>query len=147
MLVLRGKCVAALRTAWERQELQLPDELRPQTFLTLLNRLGHPQQTRWHVHIQERYASGIGVATSLARSMRGGPLQNACLVRSEGDTGTLRYVDTHAAADSRAAPQRQMTVPMATFLQRLLQHVPAPRTQVVRSWGVYHAQQAEALEH
>ncbi len=48
MAVFRGKLLAALRTAWERQELQLPEELRPQAFLNLLRRLGHPTKTRWH---------------------------------------------------------------------------------------------------
>ncbi len=55
MAVFRGKFLAALRTAWERGDLQLLDGLRPQAFLNLLNRLGHPKKTRWNVHIQERY--------------------------------------------------------------------------------------------
>lgn len=145
MAVFRGKLLAALRTAWARQELQLPDELRPQAFLNLLTRLGHPTKTRWHVHIQERYAHGSGVATYLARYMRGGPIKNARLVRSDGATVTFRYVDNHAATAS-VAPQRQMTLSMDAFLQRVLQHVPEPGTQVVRAWGVYQAQQAAALE-
>ena len=38
MAVFRGKVLAALRTAWERGDLQLPAALRPQPFLTLLTR-------------------------------------------------------------------------------------------------------------
>jgi Putative transposase len=38
-----------------------------------------------------------------------------------------------------------MTVPVADFLQRWRLHVPVPQTRVVRSYGLYHATQAEAL--
>jgi hypothetical protein len=38
-----------------------------------------------------------------------------------------------------------MTLPIGDFLQRVLQHVPPPGTQVVRSWGFYHPRQSEAL--
>ena len=109
MAVFRGKCVAALRPAWERQALPLPGELRPQSFLKLRHRLGPPKKTRWHVHIQERYTHGTGVATYLARSMRGGALSNSRLARCDGETVTFGSVDNHASSASRGAPQRQMT--------------------------------------
>ena len=38
-----------------------------------------------------------------------------------------------------------MTLPIGDFLQRVLQHVPPPGTQVVRSWGLYQARHADAL--
>jgi hypothetical protein len=145
MAVFRGKFLAALRTAWERGALQLPDGLRPQAFLNLLNRLGHPKKTRWNVHIQERYPHGTGVATYLARYMRGGPIKHSRLVACDGETVTFWYVDNHAQAGDAPAPRRQMTLPIGDFLQRVLQHVPPPGTQVVRSWGLYQPRQAEAL--
>ncbi len=95
MAVFRGKCLAAVRTAWSHGNLQLPDGLRPQSFLNLLNRLGHPKKTRWNVHIQERYPHGTGVVTYLARYMRGGPLKNPRLVAYDGHTVTFRYVENH----------------------------------------------------
>lgn len=70
MAVFRGKLLAALRTALHRGSLQLPETLRPQQVLNLLNCLGHPQKTRWNVHIMARYPHGVGVATYLARSLR-----------------------------------------------------------------------------
>jgi hypothetical protein len=147
MAVFRGKVLAALRTAWERGALQLPEGMRPQAFLNLLNRLGHPQKTRWHVHIQERYPHGTGVATYLARYMRGGPIKNARLVACDGETVTFGYVDNHAQAGNAPAPRRQMPLPLGDVVQRVLQHVPPPGTQVVRSWGLYHPRQAEVLTH
>src|SRR5262249_27083559 len=66
MAVCRGKRLDALRRAFARDELVLPEAMRPQQLLHLLNRLGHPTKTRWHVHIMERYAHGAGGVTSLA---------------------------------------------------------------------------------
>jgi hypothetical protein len=145
MAVFRGKFLAALRTAWERGALQLPAGLRPQAFLNLLNRLGHPKKTRWNVHIQERYAHGTGVATYLARYMRGGPLKNPRLVACDGETVTFRYVDNQTRIPGEPKRPAVMTLPLADFLQRVLQHVPPPGTQVVRSWGLYHPRHAAAL--
>jgi Putative transposase/Transposase zinc-binding domain len=145
MAVFRGKFLAALRTAWQRDALQLPAALRPQAFLNLLTRLGHPKKTRWNVHIQERYPHGTGVATYLARYMRGGPLKNSRLVACDGETVTFRSIDNHARSVEAVRRPQLMTLPLGAFLQRVLQHVPPPGTQVVRSWGLYQPRQADAL--
>jgi hypothetical protein len=39
----------------------------------------------------------------------------------------------------------QIPVSVADFLQRWRLHVPVPQTRVVRSYGLYHPTQAEAL--
>ena len=62
----------------------LPEPMRPQQLLNLLHRLGHPDKTPWNVRIMERYRHGAGVVTSLARSLRGGPIKNARLVAWDG---------------------------------------------------------------
>jgi hypothetical protein len=54
MAVLRGKLLAAIRQALAREELRLPEGIRPQQMLNLLMRLGHPRKTKWNVHIRER---------------------------------------------------------------------------------------------
>src|SRR4030095_13580439 len=42
MAVFRGKMVDAIRQTFARGELALPEAMRPQQLLNLLNRLGHP---------------------------------------------------------------------------------------------------------
>src|SRR5688500_13154289 len=69
MAVFRGKLLAALRQAFARGILVLPEPMRPQQFVNLLNRLGHPTKTRWNVRIMERYRHGAGVVMYLARSL------------------------------------------------------------------------------
>jgi hypothetical protein len=103
------------------------------------------KKTRWHVRIMERYPSGRGVATFLARSMRGGPLKNSRLVSCESREVTFRYQDNHdtpAGGNGRVKPMR---LPRAAFIRRVLLHVPVPHTQGVRCYGLYHHSHAGAL--
>ena len=145
MAVFRGKMLAAIRQAWARGDLTLPEGIRPQPFLDLLTRLGHPRKTPWNVWIMERYRHGAGVVTYLARYLRGGPIKNARLVAYDGArvTFTCRPRQEEAADGQPASPR--MTLPVADFLQRWLLHVPTPQTRVVRSYGLYHPSPAEAL--
>jgi Putative transposase/Transposase zinc-binding domain len=141
MAVFRGKMVAAIRQTLARGALALPEPMRPQQVLNLLNRLGHPTKTKWNVRIMERYRHGAGVVTYLARYLRGGPIKNARLVAFDGDRVTL----LHRARHERSATSQRMTLSVADFLQRWLLHVPVPHTRVVRLYGLYHHTQAEAL--
>ena len=145
MAVFRGKMLDALRRALARDALVLPEAMRPQQFLNLLNRLGHPTKTRWNVHIMERYAHGVGVVTYLARYLRGGPLKNARLVAYDGGCVTFTYRARQEEADAGSASPPRMTLPVADFLQRWLLHVPVPQTRVVRCYGLYHPTHAAAL--
>jgi len=123
----------------------MPEGLRPQQGLNLLNRLGHPRKTRWHVRIMERYAHGAGVVTYLARYLRGGPIKNARLVAYDGDRVTFTYRARQEEVDAGPASPQRMTLPVADFLQRWLLHVPVPQTRVVRCYGLYQHTHAEAL--
>lgn len=145
MAVFRGKMLAATRRALAREELTVPEPMRPQQVLNLLNRLGHPTKTQWNVRIMERYRHGAGVVTYVARYLRGGPLTNARLVAWADDRVTFTYRASAEAPGSGAAPRSCMTLSSAAFLQRWLLHVPPPQARVVRSYGLYHHTHAEAL--
>jgi hypothetical protein len=145
MAVFRGKLLAALRQAFARGTLGLPEAMRPQQFLNLLTRLGHLTKTKWNVRIMERYAHGAGVVMYLARYLRGGPIKNARLVAYDGACVTFTYRARQEEADAGPASPQRMTLPVADFLQRWLLHVPVPQTRVVRCYGLYHHAHAEAL--
>jgi len=145
MAVFRGKMVAAIRQAWAYGTVVLPEPLRPQQWLNLLNRLGHPTKTKWNVRIMERYRHGAGVVTYLARYLRGGPIKNARLVAYDGACVTFTYRARHEEAEAGSASPQRMTLPVADFLQRWLLHIPVPQTRVVRSYGLYHSTQVKAL--
>jgi Putative transposase/Transposase zinc-binding domain len=145
MAVLRGKLLAAIRQALAREALVLPEAIRPQQLLNLLNRLGHPRKTKWNVHIRERYRHGVGVVTYLARYLRGGPMKNPRLVAYDGARGTFTCRPRQEEADGASPAALRLTLSVADFLQRWLLHVPVPQTRVVRSYGLYHPTQADAL--
>ena len=147
MAVFRGKLLAAIRQAFARGALVLPEPMRPQQFINLLNRLGHPTKTRWNVRLMERYRHGAGVVTYLARYLRGGSIKNARLVAWDGDSVTFTYRARQEEGDAGRASPLRMTLPVADFLQRWLLHVPVPQTRVVRSYGLYHHAHTEALAH
>jgi hypothetical protein len=145
MAVFRGKRLAAIRPVWARGDLGLPEGLRPQPFLNLLTRLGHPRTTQWNVRLRERSRHGTGGVPSLARSLRGGPIKHARLVAWDGDRVTCTWRARQEVAEgSRSAPQR-LTLTVADCLQRWLRPVPVPQTRVGRSYGRSHPPQAEAL--
>src|SRR6266446_7991697 len=100
MAVFRGKMLGAIRRAFTREELGLPETMRPQPLLNLLNRLGHPKHTRWNVRIMERYRHGAGVVTYLARYLRGGPIKNARLVAWDGACVTFLHRARHEGPGS-----------------------------------------------
>jgi hypothetical protein len=145
MAVFRGKLLDAIRRAWCRGALDLPTAMRPQQFLNLLNRLGHKQQTCWNVRMMERYPHGRGVATYLARYLRGGPIKNSRLVSFDGQAVTFVYQNHHGTPAGGQGRQEAMTLPIDDFIQRLLLHIPAPHTQVVRFYGLYHHSKTASL--
>jgi hypothetical protein len=145
MAVFRGKMVAAIRQTVARGELALPAPMRPQQLVNLLHRLGHPTQTKWNVRIMECYRHGAGVVTYLARSLRGGPIKNARLVAWDGDRVTFLHRARHEEGEGGSSSPQRMTLSVADFLQRWLQHVPVPQTRVVRCYGLYHHTHMEVL--
>jgi hypothetical protein len=134
MAVFRGKMVAALRQTFARGALALPEPMRAQHVLNLLNRLGHPRKTKWNVRIMERYRHGAGVVTYLARYLRGGPIKNARLVAYDGTCVTFTSRARQEEAGAGPASPPRMTLPVVDFLQRWLLHVPVPQTRVVRCY-------------
>jgi len=142
MAVWRGKRLGALRQAFARDALGLPEAMRPQQWLTLLPRLGHAQKPPWTVPIRERYRRGAGVGTSLARYLRGGPIKNGRLVAYDGARVTFTYRARQEEADAEPASPHRMTLPVADFLPRGRLHVPVPQTRVVQSYGLTVARKA-----
>jgi Putative transposase len=145
MAVFRGKMLAAIRQAYARGALVLPERLRPQQMLNLLTRLGHPRKTKWNVRIMERYRHGAGVVTYLARYLRGGPIKNGRLVACDGERVTFTCRARQEEADGATPAAQRLTLSIADFLQRWLLHVPTPQTRVVRSYGLYCPSHAAAL--
>ena len=139
MMLFRGKFLAALRAGVERHALRLPPEMSRERLESLLNRLG---RKKWNVHIRARYAHGEGVATYLARYLRGGPLKNTQILDSGPEQVSFRY-RPHRDEDDAGGESITMTLTPEAFLARYLAHLPPPRLQSVLGYGL-DAQRAGA---
>jgi hypothetical protein len=142
MPVFRGKLLAAVHQALGAGQLSLPADLRLPQLRMLLHRLGRKP---WHVQIMTRYAHGQGVATYLARYLRGGPLKPSRLVSWDAQTVTFRYADNQDPDAQGRGRRKLLTLAVADFLQRWLRHVPPPGLQVVRAYGLYAPGKRETL--
>jgi hypothetical protein len=141
-VVFRGKFLAAVRRELEADRLQLPPDLSAQKLQNLLNKLG---RTKGNVHIRERSPHGRGVLTYLARYVRGGPLAERRLLTANAQAVTVWYTDNTARDAQGRGMRTPLTLPAAEFLSRLLTHVPPPRLQVVRSFGLLATSARPAL--
>jgi hypothetical protein len=108
----------------------------------LLNRLG---RHKWHVQIMPRYAHGQGVATYLARYLRGGPLKPGRIVSWDAQRVTFRYADNQDPDAQGRGTRKLLPLSVEDFLQRWLLHVPPPGLQVVRAYGLYAPTKRAAL--
>ena len=128
--LVRGKRLAAMDTAVRRGQLVLPAGMTRRHGESLRHQLGRQP---WNVHLRERYPSGAGVLTDLARSLRGGPRSNDRLVACAPGEVTVWY-RSHGEG-SGPARRGLMPLPSAEVIRRSLRHVPHPGTRVVRSYG------------
>lgn len=142
MLVFRGKLLDALKHALQRGELRVPADSNRERLRSLLNRLG---RKKWNVHIRARYAHGAGVAAYLARYLKGGPLKNTQLNEVSEERIAFRY-RPHRDEDDGGEDTRVMTLTPEAFLARYLAHVPVPRLQAVRGYGLYGQRHRAALD-
>ena len=83
------------------------------------------------MRLKERYPHGAGVATYLARYVRGGPIAERRMEALDGAGVVFRYRDHRTGKAARVRLSREQ------MLRRVLWHVPEPGMHVVRYWGLY----------
>lgn len=142
MIKFRGKFKAMLKQKITSGEIQLPPSMTLQSLEALLRKL---TKIDWNVKILNRYDSGAGVATYLARYLKGGPIGNSRLLSLEDGRVTFRYrIGTHEGGDGKE--QGVTGLDVNTFIRRLLEHVPPRRFQAVRGYGLYSGNQHSRIE-
>jgi len=131
----RGKFLAYLRKALDKGKLALPPDLSQAAAESLLNGLG---RVVWNVKIFDPYEHGRGVATYLARYLKGGPISNGRLLDCRDGVVRFWYRDNRDQEEAEGRGRRKiLPLPVDEFLARLLEHVPPPGMQTVRPYGLY----------
>jgi hypothetical protein len=138
----RERLLKSLRRALAKNQLVLPEGESPASLEKLFTKLA---TVKWNVHIRERYAHGQGVAHYLARYLRGGPIGNSRLLPAPPGKVCFKYFNNHEKDESGRGKPDTMTLSAEDFLQRLFLHVPPPRMNTVRSYGLYATTKSEAL--
>jgi len=150
--VYADRMLSMIRKELGEGQLKLPEGQRPDSWQRATIRLG---KKKWNVKICERYSHGAGVATYLARYMRGSPIRSERIVKWDGERVNFAYTDNRATKDqgssasgggSSSKVRRVMQLPTADFVLRLFQHLPEPNLKVVRHWGLYGSRCKEDLD-
>lgn len=136
MAVFRGKLLAYINAAIEKEKLTLSEGMTMQKWKNLKNKLG---RKKWNVNIRERYEYGKGILIYLSRYIRGGAISNKRIVSTTDKGVTFRY------RLPGTTKQGVMTLPTDDFIKRYLLHIPEPNTKVVRSYGFYAPTAKEEL--
>lgn len=142
MIVFRGKFRALTIKALKQGKLQVPPSSSVSRWVGELNRLG---RTPWNVKIFDRYRDGQGVATYLARYLRGGPIGGKRLLSVDDTSVRFAYRLPSGQACGDRSGQGIMTLPITEFLGRFLEHVPPRAMQTVRGYGLYAGNQHSRL--
>jgi len=128
MALFRGKFLARMDAAVQRELITLPDTMTVQQWKNMKNKLG---RTKWNVHIRERYDHGQGILIYLARYIRGGAISNGRIASFTDERVAFTF------KNSDRLKRDNLTLTTDTFIQRYLLHVPHPYTKVVRYYGLY----------
>jgi len=137
--VFEGKFQHRLEKMIRGDQLRLPPDLNQHQALKLMKRAS---RQGWIVDRRDRYQHGRGVATYLARYMRGGPLKNHQLIRADHQIVCFRYVRDK----SRKRKSATLELSIDEFFRRLFEHVPVPGMHVVRAFGLFHPCHRDTLE-
>ncbi len=140
MCMFRGKFLDKVRKLVISDKVVFPDGWTKEKCLSLLNQLG---RAPWNVKLLERYAHAKGVTLYLARYLRGGPIGNTRIVSYSAGIVTFRYLDRRNPANPQT---KEMTLPVAKFLERWSQHIPPATMHTVRAYGLYAPSNIKRLE-
>ncbi len=136
MMIFRGKVRAFIAEALRQGELLIPPSESSQKVTILCNKLGRKE---WVVHFCKRYNHGKGVARYIAKYVRGGPLRNKQIkMTSDG-----RIVFSYSSHQTKQL--ETLTISVNDFIKRWLNHIPVPKKQLVRSYGLYSPRAIDSL--
>ena len=132
--VFRQRFCDALEAKLRAGEMSLPDDLSLEKALQIVAKA---RRIKWNVRVEAPYRHGEGVATYLARYLKGGPIKNHRLVSFDGESVRFRYGDFREADASGKPKWKVLELSVEEFLRRLLLHIPLPGMKMVRSYGLY----------
>ena len=128
----RGKFIGYLRKALRKNLIIMPPGQSQASFLYELSPLYKKQ---WHVEIMPVYEHGRGITHYLALYLKRGPMSSYRIKKFDGSGVTFIYKKRRSVGN--ISEIKEAKISLEDFVKRYLFHVPLPRFQMVRSYGLY----------
>ena len=130
--IFRGKFLAALKTAYENEELKFEGEIKPLAlignFKTLLNLL---YKKDWVVYAKEPFKNASGIIKYLGNYTHRIAISNERIQKIEGDKILFGWKDY-----KDGSKRKTMTLNADEFIRRFLLHVLPPGFCKIRYYGI-----------
>lgn len=136
-IIFRAKLLDKLHNLVYEDKLILPKGFNSFRTHQLLKEL---RCKNWNVFITHNYGHPNGVATYLAKYIKGGPISNRRIIRYDKDTVSFKYFE-----NNNDLSPKTLTLTTEEFMNRILQHIPEQRQITVRRYGIYANFKSEKL--
>lgn len=112
--------------------------------LTKINKI--TGKKKWNVYIEEKFSNGKGVLKYIVRYLKGGSISNHRILKVTETHVTISYADSKDRDSEGKRNKKTMTLTIEEFIGRYLLHVPWPRIQQVRYYGIYSIHKGAELD-
>lgn len=137
-IIFRAKLLDRLHNLVYEDKLTLPkgfNSFKTHQFLKEL------RSKNWNVFITQNYDHPNGVATYLAKYIKGGPISNRRIISYDKDFVTIKYFENNQDNSPKI-----LTLTNDEFMNRILLHIPEQRQITVRRYGIYANFKSERLK-
>ncbi len=135
--IFRGKFLDRLHNLVYKGEIKKPEGMSYSQVHNMLRKL---RIKKWNVYVCKKYAYGEGVIKYLGNYIKGGPISNKRIISYNDKEVKFYYKD-----NKNRGKKEVMRLSPQEFMRRFLLHVPKPRLQVVRYYGLYASCKREEL--
>lgn len=149
-ILFRGKFLAMLKRAIiprangkNEERLVIPDFIEDDE--RYLKNLGQLHEKKWTNAILGPYGHGRGVATYLARYIRGGPLKENRIKLVKADKVILEYKRNGEFDESLNVEMKTFELSISEFIRRFMEHVPSRYAYHSRTFGLFNPANKDLL--
>jgi len=118
-----------LRNEYKAREIKLPTKMNESGFYFMI---GQVYKKTWNVECCKPYRNGNGIATYLAKYVRGGAIKNQQIKKVSKQEVVFSY------KNYKKNKQSLMTLSIDAFIGRVLEHVSVSKKMTIRRFGIYH---------
>jgi len=143
-IVFRAEFLTKLKKAAKSKKIKLPGNMNISQIYALIDSLFNK---KWNVHIQEKYSHGKGIISYLAKYIKGGPINQNRIISYNRKFIKFKYKDYKNRKKNGKPNKKIMTLKVNDFISRFLFHIPPPRINTVRYYGLFSPNSIDKLNY